>query len=60
MVKYFGEIAGVQNYFDDILIYSDSKSEHDSILERVAENARKFNVKFNLKNFNTVLVRSNF
>jgi len=36
-VKYFGEIA--------------SKSEHDLILEKVTENARKLNVKFNIKKF---------
>lgn len=31
--KNFGDIAGVQIYFDDLLIAADSLKEHDKILK---------------------------
>ncbi|KAL4098278.1 hypothetical protein QTP88_022916 [Uroleucon formosanum] len=51
MVKYFGEIKGVHIYFDDLLVCADTRSEHDLIIDKVTENARKYNIKFNVKKF---------
>lgn len=51
MIKYFGGINGVHIYFDDLLVCSDTKTEHDLIINKVIENARKYNIKFNVKKF---------
>ncbi|XP_030745261.1 uncharacterized protein K02A2.6-like [Sitophilus oryzae] len=45
--EHFGDIPGVIVYFDDILIAADTSEEHDKILTRVLERAKKYNVKFN-------------
>ena len=45
--KKFGDIPNVLIYFDDMLIYADNEVEHDIILNKVIERARKLNVKFN-------------
>lgn len=47
--KNFGDIPGVVIYFDDMLICADNEKEHDVILNKVVERARKLNVKFNPK-----------
>lgn len=47
--KNFGDIPGVVIYFDDMLICADNEKEHDEILNKVVERARKLNVKFNLR-----------
>ncbi|XP_060806968.1 uncharacterized protein K02A2.6-like isoform X2 [Amyelois transitella] len=43
----FSDIQGVHVYYDDIIVAGDSLSEHDQILSKVIDRARKFNVKFN-------------
>ncbi|XP_045447548.1 uncharacterized protein K02A2.6-like [Melitaea cinxia] len=43
----FGDIKGVEIYYDDIIIAGKNNSEHDDILNKVIERARKYNVKFN-------------
>ena len=45
--KYFGDIAGVIVYFDDLLISASTEQEHDKILNEVISKARKLNIKFN-------------
>lgn len=47
MVKIFGCIEGVQVVFDDLIIAAESEEEHDQILMKVLETARKNNIKFN-------------
>jgi len=47
MSKYFGDIKNVQIYFDDVLICANSRDEHDQIIMKVLERARKLNIKFN-------------
>ncbi|XP_050533909.1 uncharacterized protein K02A2.6-like [Daktulosphaira vitifoliae] len=49
MMKYFGDIPGVLIYFDDLLVCASSREEHDKIICRVLERARKYNIKFNSK-----------
>ena len=49
MVKIFGDIPGVEVYFDDICIAAASEVEHDSVLSTVIKRARDNNVKFNEK-----------
>lgn len=43
----FSDIPGVQMYIDDIIIAASNKKEHDQILSKVIERARKYNIKFN-------------
>lgn len=47
MVRIFGDLPGVEVYFDDIAIGGASMEEHDATLERVMERARLNNVRFN-------------
>lgn len=47
----FGDIPGVIIYCDDLLIAASSEEEHDVILNKVFERARKCNVKFNKNKF---------
>lgn len=47
MVQIFGGIPGVVIYFDDILITAESDEEHDLIMKKVLERARRNGVKFN-------------
>ncbi|KAL4098106.1 hypothetical protein QTP88_022775 [Uroleucon formosanum] len=47
--KYFGGIKNVCVYFDDILISGETQQEHDEALKQVVKQARKLNIKFNLK-----------
>jgi len=51
MMEYFGGIKGVHMYFDHLLVCSGVKTEHDLIINKVTENARKYNIKFNVKKF---------
>lgn len=44
--KIFGDI-GVEIYYDDIIVAGRNNTEHDDILKKVIERARKYNVKFN-------------
>ncbi|XP_041439819.1 uncharacterized protein K02A2.6-like [Xenopus laevis] len=43
----FGDIEGVHIIADDMIIASNSKEEHDAILQRVMDRARKLKVKLN-------------
>ena len=45
--KHFGDIDGVLAIHDDIIIASDTVSQHDDILKRVLQRAREQNIKFN-------------
>ena len=47
MVSIFGDIQGVEVYFDDVLIAAEDEDEHDKVLAKVIERARQNNVKFN-------------
>jgi len=47
--KYFGGIENVCVYFDDILVSGETQKEHEEALNKVVEQARKLNIKFNLK-----------
>jgi hypothetical protein len=49
MNEYFGDIEGVTIYFDNLLISANSRYEHDHIIKKVLERARKLNIKFNAK-----------
>jgi len=49
MTKYFGDIEGIQIYFDDVLICANSRDEHDQIMMKVLDRARRLNIKFNPK-----------
>lgn len=49
MVEIFGSIAGVEPYFDDLIISGVSIEDHDRVLENVLKQAREYNVKFNIK-----------
>lgn len=44
--KIFGDL-GIGIYFDDLIISAHTEEEHDRILKRVIERAKKFGVKFN-------------
>lgn len=46
-VKIFGDIPGVEVYFDDVLIAGTDFNDHDTILTLVLERARINNIKFN-------------
>lgn len=47
MVQIFGDIPGVEIYFDDVAITGANEDEHDRTLALVIERARLNNVKFN-------------
>jgi len=47
--KYIGCIENVCVYFDDILVSGETQKEHEEALNKVVEQARKLNIKFNLK-----------
>lgn len=47
MVQLFGDIPGVEVYFDDVAIAAENFEEHDKTLAIVLERARKNNIKFN-------------
>ncbi|XP_058828239.1 uncharacterized protein K02A2.6-like [Topomyia yanbarensis] len=47
MVQLFGDIPGVEVYFDDVAIAAKNLEEHDKTLAIVLERARKNNIKFN-------------
>ena len=49
--KLFGDIAGVQIYFDDFIVSGKTKAEHDNRLIEVLERAKANNVKFNPEKF---------
>nr|XP_019546701.2 uncharacterized protein K02A2.6-like [Aedes albopictus] len=48
MVQIFGDIEGVEIYFDDMAIAGVDEAEHDYILSQVMQLAREHNVKFNM------------
>lgn len=48
MVKVFGDIPGVEVYFDDVAVTGTDYEEHDKTLSVVLERARKNNIKFNV------------
>lgn len=43
----FADIKGVKTCIDDIIVYAKNKEEHDQILLKLLERARKHGVKFN-------------
>ncbi|GFT28159.1 uncharacterized protein K02A2.6 [Trichonephila clavipes] len=45
--KLFGNIQGVEIYFDDIIVAGCVEDSHDSIMSRVLERAKLLNIKFN-------------
>ena len=47
----FGDIDGVEVFFDDLIIAAKDIADHDRILEQVLQRARKNNVKFNINKF---------
>lgn len=47
MVQIFGDIDGVEIYFDDLAIAGVDEADHDRILAIVLDRARQYNVKFN-------------
>ncbi|GBL84994.1 Retrovirus-related Pol polyprotein from transposon 17.6 [Araneus ventricosus] len=49
--KLFGDIKGVEIYFDDLIIAGKNKEEHDKILVEVLERAKENNIKFNPNKF---------
>lgn len=49
MIQIFGDLEGVEVYFDDLCIFGKNKQEHDERLLNVIRRARDFNVKFNKK-----------
>ena len=48
MVQIFGDIMGVEIYFDDMAIAGENEDEHDIILLQVMKRAKENNVKFNM------------
>lgn len=46
--KYFGDVEGVIICFDDLLIAAESVDQHEQILNKVVERARKYNIRFNI------------
>lgn len=58
--KIFGDIEGVDIYFDDIIISGESEFEHDIALKAVLERARVNNIKFNFKKFQYKLTQVTF
>ncbi|GBM63522.1 Uncharacterized protein K02A2.6 [Araneus ventricosus] len=49
--KLFGDIKGVEIYFDDLIIAGKNKEEHYKILVEVLERAKENNIKFNPNKF---------
>ncbi|GFT56856.1 retrovirus-related Pol polyprotein from transposon opus [Nephila pilipes] len=45
--KLFGDIEGVEIYFDDIIVAGYDEDSHDAIMAKVLERARSLNIKFN-------------
>ncbi|GFY30689.1 transposon Tf2-9 polyprotein [Trichonephila clavipes] len=45
--KAFGDIEGVEIYFDDIIVAGCDEDSHDAIMSRVLERAKLLNIKFN-------------
>ncbi|GFX90499.1 transposon Tf2-6 polyprotein [Trichonephila clavipes] len=45
--KLFGDIEGVETYFDDIIVAGCDEDSHDAIMSRVLERAKLLNIKFN-------------
>ncbi|GFU83741.1 retrovirus-related Pol polyprotein from transposon 297 [Trichonephila clavipes] len=45
--KFFGDIEGVEIYFDDIIVAGWDEDSHDAIMSRVLERAKLLNIKFN-------------
>ncbi|GBN54720.1 Retrovirus-related Pol polyprotein from transposon 17.6 [Araneus ventricosus] len=45
--KLFGDIEGVEIYFDDIIVAGNDETSHDAIMSNVLERARSVNIKFN-------------
>ncbi|GFV80324.1 reverse transcriptase domain-containing protein [Trichonephila clavipes] len=45
--KLFGDIEGVEIYFDDIIVARCNEDSHDAIMSRVLERAKLLNIKFN-------------
>ena len=48
-VNIFCDIEGVESYFDDLIISAETEAEHDVILDKVIDRARKNGVRFNVK-----------
>lgn len=48
MYWYFGDIKVVVLYLYDLLVYAQTLEKYNQILERVIEQARSLNIKFNL------------
>ncbi|GBN62739.1 Uncharacterized protein K02A2.6, partial [Araneus ventricosus] len=46
--KLFGDIEGVEIYFDDIIVAGNDEASHDAIMSKVLERAKSVNIKFNL------------
>lgn len=49
MVKIFGDIDGVELYFDDLIISGSTEIEHDTAMGEVMKRARMYNIIFNSK-----------
>lgn len=47
----FGDIPGVEIYFDDIIVSGETTKDHDIALTQVLERAREFKVRFNKNKF---------
>ncbi|KAK9718523.1 Reverse transcriptase (RNA-dependent DNA polymerase) [Popillia japonica] len=45
--KVFGDIPGVEIYFDDIVIAGTDIDDHDRIMNIMLDRAKKYNIKFN-------------
>lgn len=45
--KYFGDIPGLEIYFDDFILAAETKEEHDKVLKKFIERGSKNNIKFN-------------
>ncbi|GFS69044.1 retrovirus-related Pol polyprotein from transposon opus [Nephila pilipes] len=45
--KLFGDIEGIEIYFDDIIVAGCNEDSHDAIMSKVLERARSLNIKFN-------------
>ncbi|GBN70838.1 hypothetical protein AVEN_128932-1, partial [Araneus ventricosus] len=45
--KLFGDIEGVEIYFDDIIVAGNDEASHDAIMSKVLERAKSVNIKFN-------------
>ena len=48
--KLFADIEGVVIYIDDIMIFAETREEHEKILAQVLKCGREYGVKFNLQN----------